>query len=245
MHLGDGVKLISFSLFGTTNKYLYGMEENAKLAKLHYPGWQVVVYHDNSVPIKNLKAIEQLGVELINVTSCGLLAPMWRFLVADEDCERFIIRDSDSRIAGREAQAVQQWEEKGTPLHVMRDHPHHCFDIMGGMWGGTTEMKKICFGSRSIRQAMSEYTGRRFSNWQAVQRSTWWMIDQQFLANMIYKFVEKPKNITVHAANDAGKRELFAESFPCERDDDKRFVGEIFDVNDELESTRNWQYKLI
>lgn len=245
MPLGDGVKLISFSLFGCSNKYLYGMEANAKLAKLFYPEWQVIVYHDNSVPIKNCKALEKLGAELINVTSCGLLAPMWRFLVADEHCERFIVRDSDSRIDGREALAVKQWEQEHTALHVMRDHPHHVFDIMGGMWGGTTNLNNICFGGQSIRQAMSDFAGRRFKNYEAVDRSTWWMIDQQFLAGMIYNVIKKPSQITVHAANDAGKRESFAKVFPSERCNDKRFVGEIFNVDDQLKSFRDWQYNVI
>ena len=246
MHLGRPVKLISFSLFGTSLKYLYGMEENMKLAKEFYPGWDVIVYHDNSIPIKTCKNLENLGAIMRNVTSSGLLAPMWRFLVADETCERFIVRDSDSRIAGREAMAVEQWQSENTAFHVMRDHPHHKYKVMGGMWGGTSDLKKICFGeNRTMRQALDVYTGRRYGNWQATSRSTWWMVDQDFLSAAIYDTVSMEKNATVHAAATAGKIEEFSKPFPSEIGKDKRFVGEVFNVNEQLESSRDWQYKLI
>jgi hypothetical protein len=61
----------------------------------------------------------------------------WRFepMYDDPTIERFIVRDSDSRINGREADAVQEWIDSDLPFHIMRDNPAHNIEIMGGMWG--------------------------------------------------------------------------------------------------------------
>ena len=62
---------------------------------------------------------------------------VWRFLpVLDPGVEAVLSRDLDSRLTAREAAAVTQWlEETSLPFHVMRDHPMHGTEILGGMWG--------------------------------------------------------------------------------------------------------------
>jgi hypothetical protein len=56
----------------------------------------------------------------------------------DGNVERFIVRDTDSRVNAREADAVKEWEESRMPFHVMRDNPSHTVKIMGGMWGAVS-----------------------------------------------------------------------------------------------------------
>ena len=34
-----------------------------------------------------------------------------------------------------EYKAVCEWEKSDKVMHVMRDHPHHFYKILGGMWG--------------------------------------------------------------------------------------------------------------
>ena len=62
---------------------------------------------------------------------------VWRFLpLLDPLVDAVASRDLDSRLTAREAAAVSQWlEESGLPFHVMRDHPMHGTEILGGMWG--------------------------------------------------------------------------------------------------------------
>ena len=62
---------------------------------------------------------------------------VWRFLpLLDPLVDAVASRDLDSRLTAREAAAVTQWlEESGLPFHVMRDHPMHGTEILGGMWG--------------------------------------------------------------------------------------------------------------
>jgi hypothetical protein len=60
----------------------------------------------------------------------------WRFSAAMlNDAEYVIFRDTDSRPSYREARAVLDWTFSGKSLHIMRDHPLHSQNIMGGMWG--------------------------------------------------------------------------------------------------------------
>ena len=63
---------------------------------------------------------------------------MWRFLVADDLwVDRFIIRDTDSRLTQRDAAAVYAWVKSAKALHCVRDHPSHAsYAVSGGMWGG-------------------------------------------------------------------------------------------------------------
>ena len=56
----------------------------------------------------------------------------WRFLFDDSSVDIFIVRDVDSRI-NKEESAVKEWLESDKLLHIMRDHPHHYYKILGGM----------------------------------------------------------------------------------------------------------------
>ena len=45
-------------------------------------------------------------------------------------------RDVDSHINEREQAAVLEWQSQSQePLHIMRDHPDHNTEILGGMFG--------------------------------------------------------------------------------------------------------------
>ena len=60
----------------------------------------------------------------------------WRFEPAgEEDVDVMISRDTDSRLNLREKFAVEEWLESDKGFHIMRDHPHHGYPVLGGMWG--------------------------------------------------------------------------------------------------------------
>ena len=142
---------ISFGLYGTNPKYLQGMIRNIELQPQVFPGWVVRVYHDDSVTQEWLGKLEeaatqsQTTVEFISMSQSqikGTIAGMfWRFLVADDgNVDRYIIRDSDSRLNLREKHAINEWIMSGKSAHNMRDHPSHAnYIISGGMWGGDGE----------------------------------------------------------------------------------------------------------
>ena len=43
-------------------------------------------------------------------------------------------RDLDSLASDREVAAVTEWLRSGRSFHVMRDHPQHGTEILGGTW---------------------------------------------------------------------------------------------------------------
>ena len=43
-------KVVSFCLYGATATYIIGMKENIKLAKQHFPDWEVRIYYNSTVP---------------------------------------------------------------------------------------------------------------------------------------------------------------------------------------------------
>lgn len=136
-------KYIAFSLWGDVPHYTLGAVRNAELAPKIYPGWHVVVYHDQTVPAPILDALANLGVRLIDMSNSKIFGPFWRFLASDfPDCGHVIFRDTDSRLTTREYKAVDEWITEDCILHVMRDHPYHEIPfgadsraILAGMWG--------------------------------------------------------------------------------------------------------------
>jgi hypothetical protein len=208
------MRYISYSLWGDNELYNIGMVKNAEQVPEIYPGWQMIVYHDNSVPTETLNILENLNVKLVNVDG-HTHGMFWRFFASDlVDCEYAIFRDGDSRLSIREKMAVDEWIESGKTIHVMRDHPAHQIPygnnglgILGGMWGikGNTIPMKDSIENFSKNKTMG------------------YGIDQTFLKT-IYNVFE----------NDRCTHDDFFERkpFPIKRENG-RFIGERMNVNDE------------
>lgn len=131
--------IISFSLWGNDPVYTHGAIVNAQLAPHVYPGWRCRFYADDSVPFSILAELRRLGAEVQKVDDPQLkdLKPLWRFLVSDDPTvERFVCRDTDSRLNVQESLAVDEWLKSGMSFHIMRDHIFHMEVILAGMWGG-------------------------------------------------------------------------------------------------------------
>ena len=94
---------ISFSLYGKDDRYTIGAIENAKLAPKIYPGWQVYIYHDNSVPdatLTELSSFPHVRLFNVSVSLAKTNSRAWRFMVAlDPNISAYIIRDIDSRLS--------------------------------------------------------------------------------------------------------------------------------------------------
>lgn len=132
-------RVISFSLWGSDPKYNIGAIRNAELTNIIYPAWTSIFYVNSiSVPndtIVSLKSIPNTKVvEIIDNDSWANM--FWRLRTFDDtDIDICIFRDTDSRLNHREKTAVDAWLSSDKTFHIMRDHPHHGFPILGGMWG--------------------------------------------------------------------------------------------------------------
>lgn len=138
-------------------------------------GWKVRFYADGTVPQTVLNSLEDLGAEVVrmeNVDSVlGLSAGMfWRFMVADDpSVDRFIVRDTDSRLNARDRLAIEEWIRSKKSTHSIRDHPGHGYTLSGGLWGSTRGAIQVglCSGSHSVclvhyaltSYCMTEYDG--------------------------------------------------------------------------------------
>ena len=214
----NGKKVISFSLYGNNPKYVVGMLKNVELAKKIYPDWEVWIYYAKT----DEAALNTTDAVLINMEGSKLPGRIWRFL---PNVESLIVRDSDSRLSMRERLAVDEWIASGKSLHVMRDHPHHKFAMLAGMWG-------IKSGDYSVEAKVYDWC-KNDESWGNMQYDN---ADQRFLRDVIYR--DFKGDMMVHESSDSGFPNGIP--FPSEMVD-RRFVGEIYDENDE----RSYQYTLI
>jgi hypothetical protein len=204
------VKVISFCLWGTIGKYNIGAIKNADLAKKFYPDFECWFYiQESSVPKNIIEELERRdNVKIIyregDVNTCKPM--MWRFEpVLDPNVELMMSRDTDTRILLREKLAVDQWINSNKIFHIMRDHPYHCNNILGGMWG----MKKNNMADwNKLMSSVVQHTNRDY--------------DQNFMSDVIYHIY---KNVSmIHASYH--RKEAHATKFPIGFEPSKNFVGE-------------------
>ncbi len=200
--------IISFSLWGNNPKYTIGAIRNAELAKDIYPGWKCRFYVGEDVPSNIIETLKSLESEIVQMGGTGWNGMFWRFLSADS-YDTVISRDADSRLNLREKAAVDEWLGSDKDFHIMRDHPYHATEILGGMWGARNGIL------RGISQWINSYNKRDYDNK--------YQVDQNFLRDLTYTIV-KHRSL-VHD-------EFFEKRpFPTPRKDIYDFVGQVYDEN--------------
>ncbi|KAG4073320.1 hypothetical protein HA402_002665 [Bradysia odoriphaga] len=148
--VGSNQSVVTYSYFNgkrINRNYTLDIQENLENIRLFYPGWLMRVYSDMPLTHELCNLVCEHSdfyfcpVEFADELGIGTVSkefPMqWRFLVlGDNTVQKFLVRDLDSRITQREADAVIEWERSSKIFHAMRDHPGHYTVILGGMWGG-------------------------------------------------------------------------------------------------------------
>ena len=202
-------KYISFSVYGSNQIYLQGALENSQKISEVYPEWKGIFYLDRLISPDIAHQLEDSGSQVVirnlDLDPHGMF---WRFDAAKlSDAETIIFRDADSRVSHREARAVSEWESSKFDIHVMRDHPLHCFWILGGMWG--------------IRgNLLSELAKNLPRN---LSQSPKWGLDQDWLAHKVYK-----PNFDKAFVHDSFFKREKSVHFPTSRVS-QEFVGEPVD----------------
>jgi len=206
-------KVLSFCLWGNNPTYNIGAIKNAELAKILYPDFECWFYiHKDTVPkeivdklnsLENTKIIFKSG----DLTNENCKPRMWRYEPIDDlEVEIMLSRDTDTRILMREKLAVDEWLLSENLFHIMRDHPHHNFCILAGMFG-TKKIPQIPSWTNIIN--LYKKTDNR-------------MYDQDFLRDYIYPIIKN--NSMIHAT--FNKMEHNAKNFPINYCNDFNFVGE-------------------
>jgi len=204
-------KVISFSLWGNNPTYNIGAIRNAEDAITVYPDFECWFYiHKDSVPNETIEKLMSLSNTkiILKTGDINIIKPMmWRFeSIDDPEVEIMMSRDTDTRFTQREKLAVNEWISRNTLFHIMRDHPHHKFCILGGMFG-TRKLPHISSWIDTMN--LYKQTGNRD-------------YDQNFLRDYIYPLIKD--NCTIHAS--FHKIENNAINFPIKYCNNYRFVGE-------------------
>jgi hypothetical protein len=227
-------KIISFSLYGNDNKYINGMKRNIELIpQIYGDEWNIRIYLNDSVGEENIDYFKsQNNVEVVDMTGKNIPGMFWRFIpFVDKSVDIFCVRDADSRPSIREKAAVDEWLQEGTSLHVMRDHPHHNYVVMGGMF----DFNKVNGTFDFIREYNNfVYDGYKFTK----------MDDMVFLQKLYQKFF---MSVTDHdsyarsSCDNNGSHFLTkSKPYPIQRKDKSEgFIGEIFNEDDTYEYHRS------
>jgi len=202
------MKVISFSLWGDNPVYTQGAIRNAELALTVYPVWVCRFYVGTSTPEDVVSKLEGMdNCEVVRKDEEGDWTGMfWRFeAAADPTVDVMLSRDCDSRLNSREAAAVDDWLSGTSSFHIMRDHPYHTTEILGGMWGARGMVS-------NIQEAMDKF-----------EKGDFWQVDQDFL-----------KTIYAQVRPFACVHDEFFENkpFPTKRKG-KLFVGQAYNEHDE------------
>lgn len=220
-------RVISFGLYGSKPKYTIGAVRNAELAKVYFPGWVCRFYVTSDVPKDILAQLTALGAEIRDIPSgMGYTSGMfWRFMVAgDPTVDRYIIRDTDSRLNARDRIAVEEWIQSKYPIHILRDHVNHCIVMNGGMWGGVKN--GIPFPVNSGLSPTSNALEAMVLAW---ENKNEYMADLHFLHDILWPLI-KDKQL----AHDAYCCDRYPNTkpFPTQRSVNYQHVGQVFDEFD-------------
>lgn len=206
------VKVISFSLWGKKPQYNVGAIKNAIIALKFYPDYECWFYvHKETVPKETIEELQKMkNTKIIFKTGdLNKNKPMtWRFeAIDDPNVEIMLSRDTDTRILLREKLAVDEWIQSKKLFHIMRDHPHHIFYILGGMFG-TKKIKNIPSWKKLIDEKINQTSSRDY--------------DQIFLKKFIYPIIKKNSLIHYNFHKYPGE---VAKNFPIQYCKDYYYVG--------------------
>ena len=210
-------RVIAYGLYGSDPKYTRGAIRNSELVNTIFPGWTARFYCRGDVPPAIIDELRKNGAEIVDMGNGGggsIAGMFWRFLVADDPTvDRFIVRDSDSRLNPRERAAVDDWITSGKSVHSIRDHPNHDRPLNGGLWGGT----KHCVPN--IKQKIQQFHNKQTYGGDLV-----------FLNNVVWPLVKDDQ-----ISHDAYTCFKYPNShpFPTKRPPNYQHVGQVFSANDE------------
>lgn len=218
------MKVVSFCIYGSNEKYCRGLLENIEIITDKLPDFHIFIYVGDNVPKEWIDKYNKSDkVKLIYTNRIGHDNMINRFLAIDEpNVDLMIVRDADSRIHDRDLWCIYHFIHSGFAAHTIRDHQFHVTQIMGGLWG----LKKNVLNGKTISELYSLYNSKNVVVNQ-VQH------DQYFLRDMLYNLI-KPNLIIYGLYSDLcfGRDENFLIiPFPVKNND---FCGQVIDYRNSV-----------
>jgi len=170
------VKVFSFSLYGSADKYCKGMIKNIQCIQTAFPYWEIWIHIGDGVPEVIIDTISAFKcVKLIQSAEHGLVS---RFFSIDYlETDIMFVRDADSRIYDRDIACIKDFILSDKLFHIIRDHPNHFHPIMGGMWG--------------VKKGVINNITALFLKWKSSRENIIFNDDQLFLSDVIYPIVKE------------------------------------------------------
>lgn len=170
--------VFSYCLYGPrANRYLHGLSQNCKQINEIYPNAWIYVHVGNDFDHSILNELHKYNnVNIVNTNTSGIRNMCFRgFPIDDEDVSICFSRDADSCINARDQYCIEKFLQSDKTFQIIRDHPAHVTQILGGMWG----IKRGLLKSIKLRELYQNFT---FQNWNT---------DQCFLRECLYPRVKE------------------------------------------------------
>lgn len=217
------MKVVSFCIYGSNDKYCRGLLENIDIIKNKLSDFHIFIYVGDNVPEQWITRYNEYDkVKLIHTNRIGHDNMINRFFAIDEEnVDVMIVRDADSRIHDRDLWCVHHFIHSNFLAHTIRDHPYHVTQIMGGLWG----LKKGLL-NKPLKDLYLLYNSKN-SVVNQIQH------DQSFLRDLIYNLIKNNLIVYVSSNNlvfDGGVKHLFI-PFPIKNGD---FCGQVIEYKDSM-----------
>lgn len=172
------VRVFSFTLFGSADKYCKGLLRNIEIIQKEFPDYEIWVYIGNDVPAHILEHLShENNVRCLFTGEVGMVNKLYRFFAIDSpDVEVMFVRDVDSRIYSRDISTIHEFLQSNKMFHIVRDHPNHFHKIMACSFA----IKKGLLAC-PVQKLFDEYR-------KVHEVNTFWN-DQEFLADVLYQAV--------------------------------------------------------
>lgn len=214
-------EVISFSLYGSNDRYTFGAIKNALLAQEFFPDAKVWFYTGASVPAAIRQTLDLMtNTRIIEMDEPeDNFARLWRYYAfSDANADVVLCRDVDARLGQREAVAHAHFKKSLFDAHIMKDHPTgHNYLISAGMFSAYTnklqDMKELI---DSYRQSARDY----------------YMTDQDFLAAIIYPRIKDKVLIHDDYYNTQVEGKSERRNFPIPRINTMCHIGAALNADD-------------
>jgi hypothetical protein len=179
--------VVSFSLYGDVERYIYGLYENCKIINKIYPDFWIYVFigNDFNHDIFDGKLDTFSNVLLFKTEKSGLENRSHRFFAIDfPEVDIMFSRDLDSIVNLRDQYCINKFIESDKRFQIIRDNRNHSTEILAGMWGikkGLVQTKIRDLFDKFKSENLLEIVGQKHFEIES---------DQHFLTRFIYPVVK-------------------------------------------------------
>jgi len=220
------MKIFSFCVYGKNKIYYYGLLENIRLIKEHFPDFSIYVYVGSDYLEDFFKDIS--GIKIIPTHTDKDKNTLYRYLpILEDDVELLFVRDADSEVNARDRWCIKEFIKSDFQSHAIRDHYWHKSRFMAGTSGFKKAALELC------RDAFAEHFKKM-----AATDDFFYGKDEVFLEKYVYPLIKN--SMMVHTDINGYMGEMY---FPIECENDGvNFVGNVINYDEHGKKSYRFKY---